>query len=251
MAKRYTSRRSARRLVKRSQRNFIVTLFLIAIILYATVKWVLPYFVNSVGFVKNFFNSEEKPAEKVTENAQLAPPILNIPFEATPTAEIDIKGYATPNSKVKLFLDDESKQTVDVSENGDFMFLNVSLNLGINNIYAKSLDEKNQESLPSKTMRIIFDDEKPTLNLNEPEDNEQVLGSADKTIQGGDKKVKFSGNTEIDAQVFINGNQLIVDKDGNFSTELPLNEGENMFDIKAKDSATNEVEISRRVIYQP
>lgn len=243
MANRYTSRRSARRLVKKSQRNFIVTLFLIAIIFYATIKWILPYFVNSVGFVKNFFYSQEKTAEKITENAQLAPPILNIPFEATPTAEIDIKGYATPNSKVKLFLDDEEQKVVDVSENGDFVFQNISLSLGANNIYAKSLDEKNQESLLSKNIQIIYDNEKPTLNLSEPEDN--------KTIQGGDKKVKFSGNTEADAQVFINGNQVIVNKDGNFNTELSLNEGENTFSIKALDSATNEVEISRRVTYQP
>jgi len=140
-------------------------------------------------------------------------------------------------------LDDENKDTVDVSEGGSFTFKNINLSLGTNNIYAKTVDDKNQESLTSKLIKIIYDNEKPSLTISEPEDG--------KKIQGGDKKVKISGNTEAGAQVFINDSQIIVDKDGNFSKELPLNEGDNNFNIKALDSATNRAEISRKVTYQP
>ena len=238
MAYRYHSRRSAKRLAKKSRRNFIITLILISFLLYATITWILPFFITGLGFITDFLKPNQKIVTK-TENTSLAPPVLAVPFEATNTAQIDIKGYATSHSKVKLFLDDEARETVAVSAQGEFIIPNVLLSLGTNNIYAKTLDEKDSESLPSKTIKIIYDDEKSSLTLTEPEDN--------KIIQGGDKKIKFSGKTEPGVQVFINESQIIVDSEGNFTRELPLNDGDNNFDIKAVDQAANTTEISRKV----
>ena len=243
MAYSYRSRRAAKKLARKSKQSFFITLFLIALLSYATIKWLLPSLVNGVGFVKNKVSSQPKPVSNTIENSQLAPPILNIPFEATSTAQINIKGYGSPNSKVAIFLDDEKKDTVDVSGDGSFELKNVSLGLGINNIYGKSVDDKDKESLPSKTFQVIYDNEKPNLQVLEPEDG--------KTIQGGDKKVKIAGTTEPQAQILINGSQVVVDKDGKFESSLSLNDGENNFTIKAVDSAGNSTEISRRVVYQP
>lgn len=241
MAYSYRQRRSAKKLARKSKQNFFITLFLITLLSYATIKWLLPGLVNSVGFVKNKVASQPKPVGSKIENSTLAPPILNIPFEATRTAQINIRGYGTANSKVAIFLDDEKKDTIEVSADGDFELQNVSLSLGINNIYGKSIDEKNQESLPSKTFQIIYDNEKPKLDISEPEDG--------KKIQGGDKKIKISGTTEIGVKIFINDNQVIVDKDGKFSSEQPLNEGDNNFNIKAIDAASNTTEISKKITY--
>ena len=235
--------RSSRRYVKRSKRNFFVTLIIITLLLFATIQWILPTFVNGVGFVTGIFKEKSRTATNITENAQLAPPVLNIPYEATNTAEIDVKGYSTPGSKVKLFLDGQEIEIVDASSEGDFTFKNVSLGLGINSLYAKSIDSEDRESLPSKTFRITYDNEKPTLNVSEPEDG--------KTIQGGEKKIKITGNTEVNAEVFVNDAQIIIDKDGNFSSDQNLNDGENIFTIKSVDPASNITEISRRVVYQP
>lgn len=243
MGNKYRSRRQIRKIARNSRRNFIVTLVLIVLLAYGTVNWVLPSFINGIGFVKNNLSPSEKIIRQTSDSALLAPPVLNIPYEATNTAQIGITGYATANSKVKLYLDDQLKDTVDTLENGDFVVKNLELSLGTNNIYAKTLDEKNVESLSSKTIRVIYDDEKPSLILNEPEDNKQ--------IQGGDKRVKFSGKSELGVQIFINDNQIIVDKDGNFTTELTLNDGDNDFNVRAKDKASNSSEISRRVTYQP
>lgn len=242
MAYKYRSRRSAKKLAQRSKRNFIITLVLITILGYLTLTWILPFFINGIGFIKSFFEQPQKIIN-LAQNSSLAPPVLNIPFEATNTAQIGIKGYATPHSKVKLYMDDEVRQTVETSAGGDFTISQVFLSLGTNNIYSKTLDEKDNESLPSKTIKIIYDNENPPLNLKEPEDNEQ--------IQGGDKKVRFSGSTETGAQIFINNSQIIVDKDGNFNSEQPLNDGDNDFNIKAVDSAANSTEISRKIVYQP
>ncbi len=243
MSYKYRSRRSSRKLARKSRTNFIISLCLIAFLVYATLTWILPFLINGVGSVKGTLSPAKKVVVESSKNSTLAPPVLNISYEATNTAQINIRGYGTTNSKVAIFLDDEKKDTADVSEDGTFEFKNIRLVIGTNNIYGKSIDEKNQESLPSKTLRIIYDNEKPKLSISEPQDN--------KKIQGGDKKIKIAGNTQINAQIFINGSQIIVDKDGNFSSDQTLNEGDNDFNIKAIDQAGNSTEMSRKITYQP
>lgn len=239
----YHSRRAVKRLARKSRRNFLITIVLVTIISYFTLTWILPNFIGGLSFVTNILNPAKKPESKLKGSLILAPPVLNIPYESTGSSQINIKGFTTPNSKARLYIDDELKDTVDSAADGSFTFKDVSLNLGTNNIYGKTLDEEENESLPSKLIKLIFDNEKPTLNINEPEDN--------KKIQGGDKKVKVSGNTEPSISVFVNGTQVIVNSEGNFNTEQTLNDGDNIFLIKAIDSAGNTTELQRRVIYTP
>lgn len=240
---RYRSRYRARKLARQSRRNFFVTILIIILLLYATLTWILPFIINGTSFVKDSLHPSKKVVADDNKNSSLAPPVLNIPYEATNTAQIDIKGYGTPHSKVTIYLDDDKKDTAEVSADGTFEFKNISLVLGTNNIYGKSVDEENHESLSSKTFKIIYDNEKPKLNINEPEDG--------KKIQGGDKKIKITGKTEEGAQIYINDSQIIVDKDGNFSTEVSLNDGDNNFNIKALDKTSNSTEVSKIVTYQP
>lgn len=243
MSYKYRSRRSAKRLASKSRRNFLFTLIIIAILVYSTITWILPFLINGLGFIKNIIQPLQKPQSSLSENAALAPPVLNIPYEATNTGQIDIRGYGNPNSKINLYVDDEKKQTVSVESDGSFKLEKISLNLGTNNIYAKTLDEENRESLPSKLLKIIFDNEKPNLTVNEPEDG--------KKIQGGDKKIKISGKVDPGIKVFVNENQIIVDKDGNFTTDSALNDGNIILTIKAVDPASNFTEVQRTVTYNP
>lgn len=243
MASRYQSRRSIKRLARKSRRNFLVTIVLVVILSYFTLTWILPNFIGGLGFVTNTLNPAKKPENNLKDNLTLAPPVLNIPYEATASSQIDIKGFTTPNSKVRLYIDDEPKDTVDADSDGSFTFKDVSLNIGTNNIYGKTLDDKDNESLPSKLIKLNFDSEEPTLSINEPEDNRK--------IQGGDKKVKVSGKTEPGANVFINGTQAIVNSEGNFTLEVSLNDGDNPITIKAVDKALNVTEEQRTINYTP
>ena len=211
--------------------------------MYFGLLWGLPLLINSISSVKNYVTPVKKPTLEVSKNSSLAPPVLNIPYEATNTAEINIRGYGTPNSKVAIYLEDEKKDTTEVSSDGVFEIKGISLSFGTNNIYGSSVDENDLESLPSKTLKIIYDNEKPKLNISEPED--------DKKIQGGDKKIKISGTTEVGTHVYINNNQIVVNSDSNFNQEFSLNDGDNIFDIKAIDEASNTTEVSRKVVFQP
>lgn len=241
MAQRYRSR-STRRLIRKSRRNLIITSLLIIVLLYATISWVLPSFINMLGAVKSIIKPAPKELKLDRINSTLAPPVLNIPFESTNTAKINVGGYSNPNSKVKIFVDEKEVITVSVSEDGSFLAKEIELSLGTNTIFAKSIDEEGKESLNSKSFKIILDSEKPLLNVTQPEDNKNVAG---------ERKLKIAGETEPGVQVFVNNIQAIVNKDGNFSLDVQLNDGENNFTIKAIDKASNSEEISRRVIFQP
>ncbi len=243
MAYRYRSRRSVRKLAHKSRKNFAVTLAITILLIYATLNWVLPYFIGGVGALKNIIKPPQTLSPESSQNAGLAPPVLNIPYEATNSAQIDIRGFGTPGSRVRLYIDNEVLQTIDVSLDGSFTFANVTLNLGTNNIYGATLNEQGKESLPSKTIKLIFDNEKPPLDISSPNDNT--------VIQGGDKKIKVSGKTNPGIQIFVSGSQVVVDKDGNFSIDQPLIDGDNIISIKAVDSTSNSTEIQRKVTYNP
>lgn len=235
-------RKYVRRLSKRGKLNFFITIILVVLIFYTTITWILPNLVNTIGLVSTFFKPDSKKIVKISEDPHLAPPVLNIPYEATKTSQINISGFSTPNSKVNLYIDDALKQTADVSVEGRFLFENIDLSLGVNNIFGKTLDEKGDESLSSKTIRIIFDNEKPTLEISSPQDGIQIQG---------ERKVSVEGTSEPDAKVYINGSQIILGKEGTFKLDQSLNDGENIFIIKAVDKALNETEIETRVEFTP
>ncbi len=232
---------SAKRLVRQTRYNLLASIIIAVALIFVTFNWILPFLVNSLGTIKDFTRQNEKPREKsVSETSTLAPPVIFIPYEATNSAKIDITGFATANSKVRIFVDDVKFET-DVKSDGTFIAKNITLAIGINSIYGKTVDEKNQDSLDSKTIRLVYDNEKPVLEVTEPQDNQVVK----------EKKVKVSGKTEKNNQVFINNVQIITNSDGAFLKEQSLEDGENILTIKAADGASNSTEIMRKVTVEP
>lgn len=201
----------------------------------------MPTLINGLGTIKSFTSQTKNSTKPISESSSLAPPVLNIPYEATNEAKVDIQGYATSNSKVKIYLDEKLVSTVTAGDGGNFTASNIELFPGTNNIYGKTEDQKGLDSLPSKTIKLIYDNEKPKL---------EVLGPSDGQVFH-DKKINITGVTEQAAVLYINDARVIVKDDGSFNHELSLNEGENNLSIKAHDLAGNIMEITRKAIYQP
>lgn len=246
--KKYSSRypsykpRSLRRAEKKLKKNLVLTIVVIFVIAFVLLNWGLPALIGGLSAF-NRLKPEEKKVELNLEDSAIAPPVLNIPFVATNSATIKISGYAAPKSKVELYLDDDLKDTVTTSIDGGFVFENVSLSVGINNIYGKTIDDKNHTSLPSKNIRLNYSSEKPKLEVTEPSDGQEV--------KGGDKKVNVSGKTDPDNLVSVNGQTTIVNSDGNFSIAININDGDNTLSILATNSIGNINKIERRVKYTP
>lgn len=236
--------RSARRIVKNTKRKFLFTIFLILFLIYATVQWILPNIVGGVGIITSTFKEPKKQEKLVAENAALAPPSLTIPYEATNSSKIAIKGYSTSNSKVKIYIDDALVDTIDADTDGTFTTKELRLNSGLNNIYGRSVDTLGKESLASKTYKLLFDNEKPDLKVTDPAPDA-------KTTQGDQGRLFVRGLAEQNAQVFVNNIQQIIDSKGEFHTFVPLKEGENTVTVKAVDKSSNSTEITRTITYEP
>lgn len=232
--------RSIRIQSKKTKRKILIRLAIIVFLLYAALAWIIPGFIGQLGVITGFFKTP-KPIEKsVADNEVLAPPVIFIPYEATNSAKINIGGYTT-SPKVKIYVNDELKGIIDVTLDGKFEATDITLVLGDNKIYGKSSDEKDQESLPSQTINLIYDNEPPSLKITSPDDGKEVEG---------DRKITVSGKTDSDAQIYISGARSIVNSDGTFSTTYNLNDGENNLVIKAQDKSSNSKEETRKVIYK-
>lgn len=203
--------------------------------------WGLPALIGGLSFFNKF-----KPSTKVnsvSEETVIAPPVLNIPFDATNSATIKISGYSTPKYKVEIYIDNELKNETTAGENGSFQSDAIPLSLGTNNIYGLTVNEDGKKSLPSKTIKLLYSSEKPKLELSEPADGQQ--------IQGGDKKVSVSGKTDATSSLAINGNTVIINGDGNFSKTVDINEGDNVITVVATNLVGNTSQVERRVTYLP
>lgn len=233
--------RSVRRMEKNSKRNLVITGLVGVLVLFFLITWGLPAIIGGLS-VFNVFKPKEE-VKSVLEDPAIAPPVLNIPYEATNSAEIRISGYATADSKVEIYIDDELKTVAETSLDGDFKTDPIELSMGTNNIYGKTVESEDRKSLASKTIRVIYNNEKPKLEISEPGDGTK--------IKGGDKKVKVSGNTNPDSFVTVNGFAVIVNNEGNFTTSISINDGENKILVVATNPVGNSTQAERTITYDP
>lgn len=231
--------RSLRKIENRNKKRLVWSIIISIALLVVIFNWVLPGLIGQLGK----FNKTTTKNSVTSQDAELAPPVLNIPYEATNTASIKVKGYTTPNTKVQIYLDDRVVDAQVSQSDGNFITGPIDLSVGTNNIFGKTIDDNNKESLPSKTIQVIYNNDKPQLDISSPEDN--------KEIKGGDKKVTVSGKTDPDNDVRINGAKAIVNSDGTFSTTVSLNDGDNLINIVASNSVGNSTSVDRKVKYTP
>lgn len=64
----------------------------------------------------------------------------------------------------------------------------------------------------------------------------------------GKKNIKVEGKTEVGARVYLEGKEIEVDEEGNFTLYLKLKEGMNVFEIKAVDESGNENKVFLSII---
>lgn len=235
--------RSVRRLEKKNKRNLLISTGLILLGIYFLLTWGLPAFIGSLTVFNKFKPENNQINKPISEDPAIAPPVLNIPYEATNTATIKVNGYASADNQVEIYVDGDKKDTTTTKSDGSFTSGDIPLVLGTNNIYGKTVNSDNKTSLPSKTIQLIYNNEKPTLDVSQPTDNQQ--------IQGGDKKITVSGKTDSENNITVNGNLVIVSSEGNFSTNVSINEGENTITITATNSVGNTTTITKKVTYTP
>lgn len=186
-------------------------------------------------------NSSFIPPEQ-SDNVPPSPPVFEPLFEATNSATISLSGFAESESTLKLFFNNEEKETL-VDNDGTFVFNDLNLKDGQNKIYAVAIDKAGNESSDSKRVSVLYDNEAPELEINQPQDGE--------TITDEDNRIELIGKTEEGNDVLINDHFVVVDSEGNFNYQISLNEGENEIKIISKDKAGNQTEKTIKINYSP
>lgn len=212
--------------------NIIIILTAIIVLIFTFFVYAEPIIVNLSLFTEKVRGGSDDN-EYSDNSLYIAPPIINPIADATNSAEIVISGEAMPKQVVKLYVNGKYVDEKIVKSDKNFVFKNINLIEGENEIKAKSVIS-NKESEYSRIVKIVYKNKALNLEIRQPQDGQNISNS--------DGQVKVEGKTDELARVIVNGYWAIVDNQGNFSYLLKLQKGENSIKIIATDEAGNKVE---------
>lgn len=215
-------------------------IFLTIVTIVLLIFFGLPTLVKFAGFIGDVAKSD-KPVE-INDTTPPAPPQFDQVPEFTNSESLKIEGTSEDGAVIVIRSNNHSDEVIANSD-GRFSFI-FNLNDGENAIDAKAVDSSNNESVQSKTYKIVFDNKDPLLEVSSPKDGETFFGS-------GQRQLSIKGTVDEKVDLTINDRNISLKDDGSFSFAITLSEGENKFAIKAVDMAGNSMETSLTVNFTP
>lgn len=233
MARRRYRSRLARNESKRMMRQSMLLLLLTVFVIGVAVFYGIPALVKVAGLWGDIKLSNE-PIEEADTIAPYAPQ-MSLPFTATSSATINLKGYAEAGSRVIMFNNGNKAGEVITGDSGEFEFNNLRLNSGNNELTAQAVDTTGNESPLSQSIGLRQDQNPPDLMITSPSlDGDRA--------ESEEQSVVVVGETEAGASVTVNGRFARTGSDGAFSITINLSEGENEVSVLAVDEAGNQTE---------
>lgn len=221
-----------RKLIYQSKKNFIITgigLLLIVILLVTYGQILLINFSVLIGRSKQEVITTTGNEENIY---YLPPPVLDPLLNATNSAVIQVSGTlpSDKNVQIKLYLNDELTDVVNINKDQSFIFKDVELKDGLNELKATAA-YNDKVSVYSEALILSYLKKSPELSIEYPQDGT--------TFTGGTDTLAIKGKTSLDVQVTINDYIAVMKNDGSFSYDFKLQNGENRIKIIAKDPAGN------------
>lgn len=184
------------------------------------------------------------PAQIGKNDTRVTAPGLYPPPIATNSGKIDIQGLAQPGQPIRLYLNQEKYGDILSDASGKFVFFNVELQAGDNQIYATSISADGPEEISSNNFNILYQKKPPEIEILQPQDGSSFNGESEKNIY-------IKGKTTPDNSVMINDHLIVVQPNGEFSAPYELADGDNLLKITVKDLAGNETAQDLKLIYHP
>lgn len=234
-----TRSRLSRRLERQTRNTFLISIFGIAVILFLLVQFGLPFLINFSLLIAGL----KAPQEQTNRGSKVfvQSPILYPLKEATNSAQITVKGIASSDQTIDLYINDEIVDKTNTKKDNSFVFEDITLNSGENIIKAQATTKESKKSEFSNEVIVVYKKEAPKLSLDSPKE--------DQSFSKDDNPIRVSGKTNPGTKVTINDFWAIVDDQGNFSYILRLQNGENTIKIVATDEAGNKTQLERKVKY--
>lgn len=176
-----------------------------------------------------------------TQNNILLPPTLDPLPNATNSATLIITGSGQAGLTLILYKNETEVKQLVIPTPGTFSISTLSLDEGENTISAKVKNDKGAISDLSNVVRVTIRRNPPDIDVSSPQNGA--------TVHGEKKAVTVTGKVKEDTTVTINGRFVVVQNDGSFAYDFPLNDGDNILKITATDVAGNQTSIERKVTY--
>lgn len=188
----------------------------------------LPFLIRLTVMIGN--NKSKNDSQVAVKELPPMAPRLIVPFEATNSGRIFIKGLSERNLMVELLKNDVSIGKVQANDAGEFGFDGVQLDQGDNQFTAIAISDNGGSSKPSNDAVITFDNMSPSLVMQNPSEASLSVNVADFDV---------IGQSERGVSVTVNGQVAMVDDFGKFKIKLQLNTGKNEINIVVSDQAGN------------
>lgn len=214
----------------------LITLALIIIFFF----FGLPLIAKITGFLADL-RKTSTPIES-QDTTPPAPPRFNPVPESTNQIKLEISGFTEPGLTVFLTVNGQEKEILSNAD-GQFLYT-FQLVKGENTLSAYAKDGAGNKSQKSDTVKIIFDDENPSLEITSPKDGDSFFGAKQ-------RQVVIEGKTEEEAELTINDRFVLIEDDGIFAFTTTLSEGENTFNLKVRDKADNLTEKTIKMSFTP
>lgn len=169
------------------------------------------------------------------------PPRLLLPFESTPSAQINLKGFAEPNVLVDLYLDGQKVSSKNSDSAGEFLFSGVNLKSGPNIFTTMASLSSDLKSEFSAEELVIRDETAPELVISNPDKESMNVDYSDFDI---------IGKTDKKSYVTINNYVATVNDLGEFKMKMQLQLGKNEYTIKSRDEAGNQTVKKVTITYE-
>ena len=224
----------------RNIRRAVVFSFLTLAALTALLFFGIPTVAKFASFLADL-RKTSSPVE-INDTTPPAPPRINPLPEATNKEVLDLSG-TTENGATVILVVDGAKQEILADKDGVFTF-KVNLKKGENTILAFAKDRAGNESQKSLLQTVIFDNEKPSLDISSPKDGQEFFGTRE-------RQISIQGTTKAGSSLTINDRLVKVEDNGAFTFVTSLNEGGNSFNLKTTDKAGNTAEKTISVRFSP
>jgi len=222
---------------QRTKKNLALNILGIFLIILLVLKFGIPFLVNLSLFLSGQKNNQVQTV--IQDTTFIAPPVLDSFPEATSSANVVISGIASKDQTVNLYINGNLTDNIKTKDDGKFVFKE-TISPGDNTIQTKAA-VNGKESDFSNTIVTTLKSAPPSLNVISPSDGQSF--SKDQNT------ANVTGTTDPDVKVTVNGFWAITDSGGNFSYDLPLQNGDNTIKVDAIDLAGNKTEKTIKVNY--
>lgn len=210
------------RLIKQTFLFFLAGCVIIALFIIV----IIPIFVHILAGTNN------QPLPTALPGAAPVAPSLQLPYDATNSASLSLKGEGMANATTILVQNGTEGPTIKSDADGTFTFTDLTLASGDNTFQAITVNDQGIRSTDSATIHILYSSTAPKLDITSPSDGTTYT-------QHKQQVVSITGATDVGGSVTLNGEVVFVSSDGTFTTTFALQNGDNTLHFIATNKAGN------------